>query len=43
MYEIYEQLVGEAGSRQVGGADTGLSCNVGGFGNCVITTLMEAV
>ena len=40
-YEIYKQLVGEAGPRQVE-ADTGLTCNVGGFGNCVITTVMEA-
>ena len=40
-YEIYKQLVGEAGPRQVA-ADTGLACNVGGFGNCVITTVMEA-
>jgi acetyl-CoA C-acetyltransferase len=40
-YEIYKQLVGEAGPRQVA-ADTGLACNVGGFGNCVITTIMEA-
>ncbi|MDG5760429.1 thiolase family protein [Natronococcus sp. A-GB1] len=39
--EIYEQLVGEAGDRQVE-ADVGLCCNVGGFGNCVITTIMEA-
>ncbi|WIV67286.1 thiolase C-terminal domain-containing protein [Natrialbaceae archaeon AArc-T1-2] len=39
--EIYEQLVGEAGPRQVE-ADVGLTCNVGGFGNCVITTIMEA-
>jgi acetyl-CoA C-acetyltransferase len=39
--EIYEQLVGEAGPRQVD-AEVGLSCNVGGFGNCVITTIMEA-
>ena len=39
--EIYEQLVGEAGDRQVD-ADVGLACNVGGFGNCVITTIMEA-
>ncbi|WP_049925396.1 thiolase family protein [Halopiger goleimassiliensis] len=38
--EIYEQLVGEAGPRQVE-ADVGLACNVGGFGNCVITTIME--
>ena len=39
--EIYEQLVGEAGPRQVE-ADVGLCCNVGGFGNCVVTTVMEA-
>ncbi|WP_459884568.1 thiolase family protein [Halostagnicola bangensis] len=39
--EIYEQLLGEAGPRQVE-ADVGLCCNVGGFGNCVITTIMEA-
>ena len=38
--EIYEQLVDEAGPRQVD-ADVGLCCNVGGFGNCVITTIME--
>lgn len=40
-YEIYEQLLGEAGPRQVD-AQTGLTCNVGGFGNCVLTTIMEA-
>ena len=40
-YEIYKQVVGEAGPRQVD-ADVGLACNVGGFGNCVITTIMEA-
>ncbi|ELY87799.1 propanoyl-CoA C-acyltransferase [Natrialba hulunbeirensis JCM 10989] len=39
--EIYEQLMGEAGDRQVE-AEVGLCCNVGGFGNCVITTIMEA-
>jgi acetyl-CoA C-acetyltransferase len=38
--EIYEQLLGEAGERQVD-ADTGLACNVGGFGNCVTTALFE--
>jgi acetyl-CoA C-acetyltransferase len=38
--EVYEQLVGEAGDRQVD-ADLGLACNVGGFGNCVTTTLLE--
>ena len=40
-YEIYKQLVGDAGDRQVE-ADVGLACNVGGFGNCVTTTVMEA-
>jgi acetyl-CoA C-acetyltransferase len=40
-YEIYEQLTGAAGTRQVDAA-TGLACNVGGFGNCVTTTIMEA-
>jgi acetyl-CoA C-acetyltransferase len=41
VYEVYKQLVGEAGDRQVE-ADVGLACNVGGFGNCVTTTVMEA-
>ncbi|AUX10095.1 acetyl-CoA C-acetyltransferase [Halalkaliarchaeum desulfuricum] len=41
VYEIYTQLLGEAGNRQVD-ADVGLACNVGGFGNCVTTTIMEA-
>ena len=39
-YELYQQLLGEAGPRQVE-ADVGLACNVGGFGNCVTTTIME--
>jgi acetyl-CoA C-acetyltransferase len=38
--ELYEQLLGEAGDRQVD-AERGLACNVGGFGNCVITTVLE--
>ncbi|MFB6352474.1 MAG: thiolase family protein, partial [Halobacteriales archaeon] len=41
LHELYEQLTGRAGPRQVE-ADVGLACNVGGFGNCVITTIMEA-
>ncbi|WP_224447151.1 thiolase C-terminal domain-containing protein [Haloprofundus salilacus] len=41
VYEIYKQLTRDAGDRQVD-ADTGLACNVGGFGNCVITTILEA-
>jgi acetyl-CoA acetyltransferase len=38
--ELYWQLRGEAAGRQVD-ADRGLTCNVGGFGNCVITSLLE--
>ena len=38
--ELYWQLTGRAGDRQVD-ADRGLACNVGGFGNCVVTSLLE--
>ena len=41
VYEIHQQLLGDAGDRQVE-CDVGLACNVGGFGNCVTTTIMEA-
>ena len=41
LYEIHRQLIGAAGDRQVD-ASVGLACNVGGFGNCVTTTLLEA-
>ncbi|QLG26665.1 thiolase family protein [Halorarum halophilum] len=41
VYEIYQQVMGDAGKRQVD-ADVGLACNVGGFGNCVTTTILEA-
>jgi acetyl-CoA C-acetyltransferase len=41
IYELYQQVRGEAGARQVE-ANIGLACNVGGFGNCVITTIVEA-
>ncbi|MDZ7701736.1 MAG: thiolase family protein [Halobacteriales archaeon] len=41
LYELYQQLTSNAGPRQVD-AEVGLACNVGGFGNCVTTTLMEA-
>ncbi|WP_313695812.1 thiolase C-terminal domain-containing protein [Halorarum halobium] len=41
VYEIYRQVMGDAGARQVD-ADVGLACNVGGFGNCVTTTILEA-
>ncbi|WP_144901548.1 thiolase family protein [Halobellus captivus] len=40
VYEIYKQVVGEAGPRQVK-AEAALACNVGGFGNCVTTTILE--
>ncbi len=38
--EIYRQLLGDAGDRQVD-ANRGLTCNVGGFGNCVTTAILE--
>ena len=41
VYEIHRQLTGDAGDRQVD-CDVGLACNVGGFGNCVTTTVLEA-
>jgi acetyl-CoA C-acetyltransferase len=40
VYELYAQLTDDAGARQVE-ADTALACNVGGFGNCVTTTILE--
>lgn len=40
VYEVYKQVLGEAGPRQVE-ADIGVACNVGGFGNCVTTTVVE--
>ncbi|MFB6120854.1 MAG: thiolase family protein [Halobacteriaceae archaeon] len=40
IHELYEQLLGEAGRRQVD-AEVALACNVGGFGNCVTTTILE--
>ncbi|MFD1515617.1 thiolase C-terminal domain-containing protein [Halomarina rubra] len=41
VYELVMQLRGEAGARQVD-CEVGLACNVGGFGNCVTTTVLEA-
>ncbi len=38
--ELYDQLLGRAGKRQVT-ANRGLTCNVGGFGNCVTTAIFE--
>jgi acetyl-CoA C-acetyltransferase len=42
LYEVYRQVTGTAGARQVD-AEVGLACNVGGFGNCVTTTILEGV
>ncbi|GAA0657993.1 3-ketoacyl-CoA thiolase [Salarchaeum japonicum] len=39
-YELHRQLTDDAGDRQVDAA-VGLACNVGGFGNCVTTTILE--
>jgi len=39
--ELVWQLRGEAGKRQVEGAKTGISCNFGGFGNNIISILVE--
>ncbi|MGB9985812.1 thiolase C-terminal domain-containing protein [Salarchaeum japonicum] len=39
-YELHRQLTDDAGDRQVD-AEVGLACNVGGFGNCVTTTILE--
>ncbi len=42
VHELYHQLRGTAGKRQVN-AEIGLACNIGGFGNCVITTILESI
>jgi acetyl-CoA C-acetyltransferase len=39
--ELFWQLQGEAGKRQVEGAETGITCNFGGFGNNIISILVE--
>ncbi|MFX1323019.1 MAG: acetyl-CoA acetyltransferase [Promethearchaeota archaeon] len=41
--ELVWQLRGEAGKRQVQGAKTGITCNFGGFGNNIISILVEMV
>ena len=42
VHELYHQLLNTAGKRQVN-ADVALACNIGGFGNCVITTILESI
>ncbi|NHJ22144.1 MAG: acetyl-CoA acetyltransferase [Candidatus Lokiarchaeota archaeon] len=39
--ELVWQLRGEAGKRQVEGARTGITCNFGGFGNNIISIIVE--
>jgi acetyl-CoA acetyltransferase len=39
--ELMWQLRGEADKRQVDGAETGITCNFGGFGNNIISILVE--
>ncbi len=41
--ELVWQLRGEAGKRQVNGAKTGITCNFGGFGNNIISILVERI
>jgi len=40
--EIFDQVTGRAGERQVEAADVGLACNVGGFGNCAVVSVLTA-
>ncbi|MFX0037232.1 MAG: acetyl-CoA acetyltransferase [Candidatus Hermodarchaeota archaeon] len=39
--ELVWQLRGDAGKRQVEGAETGITCNFGGFGNNILSILVE--
>ena len=39
--ELVYQLRSEAGKRQVNGANTGITCNFGGFGNNILSILVE--
>jgi acetyl-CoA C-acetyltransferase len=41
VHELHQQLTGQAGPRQVD-PEVALACNVGGFGNCVTTAILEA-
>jgi acetyl-CoA C-acetyltransferase len=41
--ELVWQLRGEAGKRQVEDAKTGITCNFGGFGNNILSILVERV
>ncbi|MHA2121520.1 MAG: thiolase C-terminal domain-containing protein [Promethearchaeota archaeon] len=39
--ELVWQLRGEAGKRQVAGAESGITCNFGGFGNNIISIIAQ--
>ncbi|MBY9004497.1 MAG: acetyl-CoA acetyltransferase, partial [Candidatus Lokiarchaeota archaeon] len=39
--ELVWQLQGVAGKRQIDGAETGITCNFGGFGNNILSILVE--
>jgi len=39
--ELVWQLRGEAGKRQVDGAKSGITCNFGGFGNNIVSIIVE--
>jgi acetyl-CoA C-acetyltransferase len=39
--ELFWQLRGEAGKKQVEGAKTGITCNFGGFGNNILSIIVE--
>jgi len=39
--ELYWQLQGEAGKRQIDGAEKGITCNFGGFGNNILSFILE--
>jgi len=41
--ELVWQLRGEAGKRQVHGAENGITCNFGGFGNNILSILVERI
>lgn len=41
--ELVWQLRGEAGRRQVEDAETGITCNFGGFGNNILSILVERI
>ncbi|KKN64183.1 hypothetical protein LCGC14_0494350 [marine sediment metagenome] len=39
--ELVWQLRGEAGKRQISGAKSGITCNFGGFGNNIVSIIVE--